>query len=97
MKGYWIVLGSEIDDQEEQSEYVKLWAPIAERYRAKLKSIDFGTVLVECKSTTRIVAVEFPSYEQAKACYADPAYVEAKTHALKASTREFLILEGDIA
>jgi|ERR1700712_4990308 uncharacterized protein (DUF1330 family) len=97
MKGYWIVLGSEVSDQKEQQAYGKLWAPIAEKYGAKMKILDPGAALVEAQSTTRVIAVEFPTYEQAKACYTDPAYEEAKRHALKASKRELLILEGDLA
>ncbi|OXC77523.1 hypothetical protein BSU04_16440 [Caballeronia sordidicola] len=52
---------------------------------------------MEAEQTTRVVLVEFPSYRQAKACYADPAYEEAKQYAMKASKRELLIVEGDLA
>lgn len=97
MKGYWIVLGSEVTDPDAQQAYGKLWAPIAEKFGAKLKSLDPGAVLKEAETTRRVVVVEFPSYERALACYADPAYDEAKQHALKASKRELLIVEGDLA
>ena len=30
MKGYWIVLGSDVTDPDAQQAYGKLWAPIAE-------------------------------------------------------------------
>jgi len=40
--------------------------------------------------------VEFPSYEQANACYDDPAYQEARQFALQASERELLIFEGEL-
>jgi uncharacterized protein (DUF1330 family) len=97
VKGYWIVLGSDVTDQEAQHIYAQLWAPIAAKYGAKLKSLDIGTVLKEAGTTKRVLVVEFPSDEQAKACYSDPAYEEAKKHALKASKRELLIVEGDLA
>ena len=42
------------------------------------------------------LAVEFNSYAQAKACYADPAYSEAKAMALRAYRRELIIVEGDL-
>ncbi|WEK12228.1 MAG: DUF1330 domain-containing protein [Candidatus Pseudomonas colombiensis] len=43
------------------------------------------------------MAVEFPSYEQAKACYNDPAYSHAKAFALRASRRELIIIKGDLS
>lgn len=33
MKGYWLILGTEITDQAAQDEYNRLWAPIAEKYQ----------------------------------------------------------------
>jgi uncharacterized protein (DUF1330 family) len=44
-----------------------------------------------------VLTVEFPTYEQAKACYNDAAYGEAKPFALRASSRELIIIEGDLA
>jgi hypothetical protein len=38
MKGYWLILGTEITDQVAQDEYNRLWAPIAAKYKARLKS-----------------------------------------------------------
>ncbi len=36
MKGYWLILGTEITDQAAQNDYNRLWAPIAEKYQARL-------------------------------------------------------------
>ncbi|SIT41497.1 conserved hypothetical protein [Paraburkholderia piptadeniae] len=44
-----------------------------------------------------MVAVEFPSYEQAKACDADRACQEAATFALQASKRELPALQGELS
>ena len=52
---------------------------------------------VEANAIGRVSVVEFPSLERAKACYADPSYQEAKQYALKASRREVLIFEGELA
>lgn len=92
MKGYWIILGAEVTDSDAQQEYGRLWKPIAEKYDAKLKLLD--GVLKEASASKRVLAVEFESYEQAKACYEDPAYTEAKVFALRASKRELIIIEG---
>lgn len=97
MKGYWVVLGGDVTDQDAQKQYGALWAPIAEKYQAKLKVLDANTVLAEAGQTRRVLLVEFPSLDAAKACYADSAYQEAKAVALKAYRRELLIVEGDFA
>jgi uncharacterized protein (DUF1330 family) len=36
MAGYWIVRASEVKDQEAQRSYGSAWAPLAERYGAKV-------------------------------------------------------------
>jgi uncharacterized protein (DUF1330 family) len=83
-------------NSEAQQEYGRLWVAISEKYSARLKVLAPGA-LVESQSSNRVLAVEFPSYEHAKACYSDPAYTEAKQFALRASRRELIIIEGELA
>lgn len=97
MKGYWLILGTEITDQAAQDEYIRLWAPIADKYRARLNPSKVPPVLMEARDAARVIVVEFPSLEMARACYEDPAYQEARRHASRAASRELLILEGEIA
>ena len=97
MKGYWLILGTAIADQAAQQEYGRLWAPIAAKYGARLNPGKVPPILKEARDTARVVVVEFPSYEKAKACYEDPAYQAAKEFALKASKRDLIIVEGEIA
>ncbi|SAL57613.1 DUF1330 domain-containing protein [Caballeronia humi] len=97
MKGYWLILGSNVEDHAAQERYAALWEPIAARYQASVRMLDVTAVLQEARSTKRVLAVEFPSIELARACYEDPAYQEAMPFALKASYRELLIIEGDLA
>lgn len=96
MKGYWIIFGSEVTDAAAQQEYGRLWKPIAQKYGATIKSLD-GGVLKEARETQRVLAVEFDSLAKAQACYSDPAYVEAMVFAHKASHRELIIIEGELA
>ena len=96
LKGYWLLFGSCVVDADAQQEYGRLWCPIGEKYSARLKVLE-PRALVEAQSSNRVLAVEFPSYEQAKACYNDPAYIEAKQFALRGSRRELIIIEGDLA
>ena len=97
MKGYWLILGTEISDQVAQDEYGRLWVPIGEKYRARLNPTKRPLLLKEARNTSRVIIVEFPSYEIVKACYEDPAYEEARRYALRASNRDLIIFEGEIA
>lgn len=96
MKGYWIILGAEVKDAQAQAEYGRLWKPVGERYGATIRVLE-PDALKELTSASRALVVEFPSYEQARACYADPAYAEAKAHALRAADRQLIIIEGELA
>jgi uncharacterized protein (DUF1330 family) len=97
MKGYWLILGTEITDQAAQSEYGILWKPIAEKYRARINPGKVSPVLKEARDTARVIVVEFPSYKIARACYEDTAYQQALRFALKASKRSLLMFEGELA
>jgi uncharacterized protein (DUF1330 family) len=97
MKGYWLILGTAVADQSAQDEYGRLWAPIAEKYQARLNPTTVPPLLKEARDTARVIIVEFPSYELAKACHEDPAYQRAMQFASKASKRDLLIIEGDLA
>ncbi|WP_118136169.1 DUF1330 domain-containing protein [Oceanicella sp. SM1341] len=96
MKGYWLVLGGEVTDTEAQKMYGSLWAPIAQRYGVRVNPAEVEAALLERLGTTRFIVVEFPSYEQARACYDDPEYAEAKAWALKSAKREIVLLRGDL-
>jgi Uncharacterized conserved protein len=95
MKGYWIIFGGEVVDQDAQAEYGRLWTPIGEKYGARIKVMG-AEALVEARLSKRVLVVEFASLEVAKACYNDPLYVQAKAYAIKASQREVLIIEGEL-
>jgi len=97
MKGYWLILGGEVFDQAAQQEYGRLWGPIAERYGAMVIRGAAAPELREGRDTARVLVVEFPSYAAARACYEDPDYEAARVLALKASRRDLLLFEGEIA
>ncbi len=94
MAGYWIVRGSEIRDQEAFDEYARLWSPIGERYEATFVAGRNRHQTREGEECARITLVEFPSFEQAIACYDDPEYQAALKYAHKAYDRELVIVEG---
>ncbi|WP_226625288.1 DUF1330 domain-containing protein [Alloyangia pacifica] len=96
MKGYWLVLGTDVTDPEAQAEYGRLWAPVAARYGAKVRRGDHAPALLEAGDKSRILLVEFESLAKARACYDDPEYQAARAFAMKAATRELVIFEGDL-
>ncbi len=76
MAGYWIVRGSDVKDQEAFDEYARRWSPIAERYGATFVAGRNRHQTREGEECARILLIEFPSFEQAIACYDDPEYQE---------------------
>ncbi|CDX33097.1 DUF1330 domain-containing protein [Mesorhizobium sp. ORS 3428] len=96
MKGYWLIIGTEISDEAAQAEYRRLWKPIGQKYQARVNPSKEPPVLQEERDACRMTVIEFPSIELARACYRDPAYDEARRYALQASKRELLIFEGDL-
>jgi uncharacterized protein (DUF1330 family) len=94
MAGYWIVRASEVTDEEAQRSYGKAWAPLAEHYGAKVIAGPGRISTKEGGPVARAFLVRFESYEQALACYEDPAYQAAAVFGKKASARDLVILEG---
>ena len=94
MPGYWIVRASPVEDQEAFDEYVRLWPPIAKRYNARPLAGRGRFESPEGEAPARVTVIEFPSYDDAVACYADPEYREALPFVNKAGNRDLLIVEG---
>lgn len=93
MAGYWIIHGT-IKDQAAFEEYARLWKPIAERYNARFLVPGKRHETREGKDYERVVVVEFPSFEQAVACYDDPDYKAALVPAMQAYDRNLTIVDG---
>ena len=94
MAGYWIVLGTE-KDEKALEEYRRLWQSVGERHQARIIAGRGAHEVREGEEHGRAFIIEFPSYEQAKACYDDPEYQEALVHSAKGYDRSLVIVEGD--
>ena len=93
MAGYWIVKGGELRDKEAYKEYARRWGPVADRFSARI--LNAGGRLDAREGTWgRSVIVEFPSFEQAVACYEDEEYQASLPFARKAYDRDLAIVEG---
>ncbi len=96
MAGYFMIRSTNVRDQVAFDEYSKLWKPIAEKYGAQFiagRGVRHETR--EGDDYPRNLIVEFPSYDQAVACYDDPDYKVALGLAQKAyEHRELVIVES---
>ena len=94
MPGYWIIRGSAVKDQAAMDEYARLWTPLADKYGARFIIGGGRKEAREGADFFRVAMLEFPSYEQALACYDDPHYQAILPVALRAYERELTIVEG---
>ncbi|MBE9637470.1 DUF1330 domain-containing protein [Salipiger mangrovisoli] len=96
MKGYWLVLGTDVTDAEAQAEYGRLWAPVAAKYGARVRRGDEAPTMLEAGDKSRILLVEFADLATAQACYDDPDYQAARAFAMKAAQRELVIFAATL-
>jgi len=94
MAGFWIVRGSDVKDQEAFDEYAQLANPIVKKYGATIVAGRSRHQTREGEEYARVLLIEFPTFDQAIACYDDTEYQASLTYAHKAYDRELVIVEG---
>ena len=92
-KAYWIAR-IDVHDPETYKQYVETGRPAYERYNAKFLARGGRTENLEGANRARNVIIEFASMEDALACYNSPEYTKARVFRQKASTGEFVLVEG---
>ena len=95
-KTYWV---ARVDmnpgaDLEEYKKYVETAKPAFERHQAKFLARGGKTEVLEGKARARNVIIEFPSMEEALACYNSPEYTAARAIRQALSQGEFVLVEG---
>ena len=93
MAGYWVVKSGPIRDRAAFDEYARRWKPVAKRFGARILSAG-GRLDAREGDWGRSVIVEFPSFEQAVACYEDEEYQASLPFVQKACDRDLAIMEG---
>lgn len=98
-KGYWIAHVGADDKQafssDEYQAYVSGAGPSFTQFGGKFLARGGNFKLVEGRNLgTRHVVIEFPSYEDAQACYNSEIYTEAKQHRRAVSKATIILLEG---
>ncbi|ALN71104.1 DUF1330 domain-containing protein [Aureimonas sp. AU20] len=92
-KAYWIA-HVDVDDPERYPDYIATAAPAMKRHGAKFLARGGPFQPLEGHSRARNVVIEFPSMEEALACYRSPEYQAAKAIREAVSTADILIIEG---
>lgn len=92
-KGYWIGR-VDVHDLERYKAYVQANAAPFREYGAKFLVRGGRFECLEGQSRSRNVVIEFPSYEQALACYHSPGYQAAAALRTPVSVIDLIVIEG---
>jgi uncharacterized protein (DUF1330 family) len=92
-KAYWVAR-VDVDDVERYKAYVAANAEPLHAYGAKFLVRGGRFECPEGSSRSRNVVIEFPSFEQAKACYESPGYQAAVALRTPVSVIDLVIVEG---
>ena len=92
-KAYWIAR-VDVRDPETYKKYVETAKPAFVRHQAKFLARGGRTEVLEGKARARNVIIEFPSMEEALACYNSPEYTAARAIRQALSEGEFILVEG---
>ncbi|MTI03776.1 DUF1330 domain-containing protein [Ruegeria arenilitoris] len=92
-KGYWVA-HVDVDDMDTYKKYITANAEPFAEYGARFLVRGGDRVVKEGASRSRTVVIEFPSYEQALACYESDAYQKAKALRDPVSMGDLVIIQG---
>ncbi len=91
----YMLVTVDVTDPEQYRNYTDRSPAAIAKFGGRVLARGGRTVTLEGdRETRRVVVVEFPSVEQAEACYASPEYQEAKSHREGAATARFVVVEG---
>lgn len=92
-KGYWIGRVT-VNDPQTYKRYVDGNGVAFEKYGAKFLVRGGAFVCKEGESRERNVVLEFPSYDDALACYNSPEYQDVLKIRTEAAISDMIIIEG---
>ncbi len=92
-KGYWIGR-VDVHNPEAYQNYVRANAAAFSKYGARFLVRGGNFEAVEGAARARNVVIEFPSYEQALACWHSPEYAAAKAERDGHAVAEIIVIEG---
>ncbi len=92
-KGYWVA-NIDVADMDQYRTYVAENAIAFHKFGAKFLTRGGKAEHVEGKLRSRVVVIEFPSFDAALACYRSPEYQKAKAFRDGHAIGEIAVLEG---
>ncbi len=92
-KGYWVA-HVDVHDPETYRRYIEANAEAFAKFGARFLVRGGEHEVVEGKARARTVVIEFPSYEDALACYHSPEYQRAKAIRDPVSEGDLVIIRG---
>jgi uncharacterized protein (DUF1330 family) len=92
-KGYWMGM-VEVTDPDNYPKYVAANAAAFEKYGARFLVRGGQHEIFEGPAASRLVVIEFDSYQTALDCYHSPEYQAALKLRQQYSTAHFAIVEG---
>lgn len=92
-KGYWIA-SIDVTDPEGYKAYVAANAEAFRKFGAKFLTRGGKSEALEGKLRSRVVVIEFPSYEAAVNCYRSPEYARALKLREGKSVGDIVAIEG---
>lgn len=92
-KGYWMGM-VEVTDPDNYPKYVAANAAAFEKYGARFLVRGGQHEIFEGPAASRLVVIEFDSYQTALDCYHSPEYQAALKLRQQNSTAHFAIVEG---
>ncbi len=92
-RGYWIAQ-VDVTDPERYRDYIAANRTAFEKYGGRFLVRGGRAETVEGQARARIVVIEFPSFEAARACYDSPEYAAARAIREAASVGDLVIAEG---
>jgi uncharacterized protein (DUF1330 family) len=91
-KGYWIAQVEVKNDGYKQ--YVAMLQDIFREHNARYVTRGGAMEVVEGKARSRIVVIEFPSYQAALDCYRSPEYAKAIAVRQASADADLIVVEG---
>ncbi len=92
-KGYWVA-SIDVTDMEGYKRYATANAVPFRKFGAKFLTRGGKVDHVEGQLRSRLVVIEFPSYQAAIDCYHSPEYQDAKALRLGKGVGEISVVEG---
>lgn len=92
-RGYWVAQ-VDVSDPQAYEQYRRANAVPFARHGARFLVRGGAATVAEGQARARIVVIEFPTVEAARACWDDPDYVAARALRAGASTADLVIVEG---